>query len=373
MAPKSSFMLNINNTRINYDIKIGVLCSTKTKEDIHALRSFTNFWGLLLSNNNIKYKTIFLIDENDDELNLKISQDYCFYKTKKTGCLKWIDYLRSCEHNDSKWYLFVDLKSSTHIDVLRDYLDDNYSYLDPILLIDSKNTEIEDKQNYIVRQLGETLIPNKYNPFEINNNFNLVHSRKSFIFSNSAVEKIKIWNRFDQYCDLVDRYQPYDTHQTVAIISKYSKIPICETDVLSTELKPEDFSYLNENGRFHHITNIDKNNNKYEEFFKLILDSQDPNTPINPRSYYKFTAPNVWDFWGDENYYGILYLRDDGVIIGSTERYNESYWQNFEEHIVFLDKNRNVTCILYKKDQNFYEGPFFYNSSSVHKIRKIIS
>jgi hypothetical protein len=362
--------IEIHNTGVNLDITIGVLCSPFTKDALYKVRNFSNFFGVLQSSENISYKIVFLIDEKENEVNLKIDKNYSFYKSNKVNSLKWIDYLYN-EPNTSKWYLFVDLNSSTHIDCLRNFLDENYCYTDPCLLIDSKNVEVEDKQNFITRKIGEYLIPQKYNPFEIKNNFTLIHSKNSFILSNAAVNKIKNWSRYEQYTSLAQDYNVYSTHESVSIIAKYSKIPISETSVLSKELSSKDYSYLNELGRYHHVSNINRNISEYENFFKQVLDSQDPNSPNILHSYYKFDILDVWDFFGNNQYYGILYLREDGVIIGSCERFNETYWQKFEEHLVFLDKEKNVTCILYKIDQNNYEGPFILDPSSTHKITRI--
>lgn len=86
------------------------------------------------------------------------------------------------------------------------------------------------------------------------------------------------------------------------------------------------------------------------------------------------TPSESYEFWGGHDglrHYGILRLNPDGTV-GLYSHHNEAFWSSSGDSITLYDLNRNPTCILSKKDDREYSGPFLGSGpKSTHRLIKL--
>jgi hypothetical protein len=83
---------------------------------------------------------------------------------------------------------------------------------------------------------------------------------------------------------------------------------------------------------------------------------------------------NCYSFWGGSDgnrHYGTIKLREDGKI-GMYHHHNETFWSASGDSITFYDDVGKPTCVLYKKNDNEYSGPFLGGGSkATHRIIRL--
>lgn len=100
----------------------------------------------------------------------------------------------------------------------------------------------------------------------------------------------------------------------------------------------------------------------YCERLWYYIFNMDESNSANPKDSYNF-----WGGHDGNRHYGILKLNKDGTI-GMYSHYNETFWSEKDDSIIFYDANKRPTCIMNKTENGEYKGKFLGDTMSVHRL-----
>jgi hypothetical protein len=358
-----------------FDITLCVLACAKSEKHIQRLKDFVEIFGFKLSNPEIKARVVFLVD---DEPRPEFLDPFFVWRNVPSTILssRFVKYMINEEEFNSNWVMQVDDDSSTDLDKTVELLRQFYDHDDCVVLMGGRNTDLEPNQQAILRRMDIKNFffeSNDINSFEGTPYF--FHAWEPSIFSVPAIEKMKKWDRINEYLDLCSKYEPVYGDQTPYVIAKLSKVPVSECLFLSSLPKDDEYSAINHNGRFSHIHYITPDKwGGFEEFkIKMAEIKKGVFTQTKEKE-----ADNLWEFWANdsgglgesERYIGLLKFNSDGSI-GIYQNPNESFWEAEDDNINLLDSDRNKTSVLSKISDEEYSGNFMLSSNIVHKIRKV--
>lgn len=247
-----------------YDLIFCVLATTKN----NRISQFAKI-GYKKSNK-YKIKIIYLVNNEDKPEFLEGEWFNCPGHSHSTRLTHYF----SKTDDKSRWFMQVDDDSCTDLDKTIELLDYFYDCQDPIMLTGSCSY-FPIVPRYIDRTPKmETLFLHTIDPklqqvlkkmqidhlfIETNdlNNFQVVprlcHGWEHNVFSFGGVEKIKKYNRLQEYIDQCLECKPEFSDEVPFLLSKIAKIPIAQCYFLTPLPELEEYTGINKNGRFTHI------------------------------------------------------------------------------------------------------------------------
>jgi len=346
------------------DLTFCVLACAKNEKYSARLRDFIDSYGFKMNREDIGVKFVFLVE--DEPRPDFLPKEHDWYNCPKTplSC-RFLRFLKDA-NIDSKWVMQVDDDSSTDIDKTCELLEQFYDHHDPMILMGGRNTDLEPSQQNIVRIMKvENFFFGSKNISTFDTTPYFVHAWEPSILSIEGVKKIKSWDRLHEYYNLCMRYRPGFGDQTPYVAAKIAKVPIVECLFMSPFNKSSDYSATKKDGRYSHIHYITDKWSGFEDFKlrmrvakKIVINGESPNE-------------DVWEFWGgssgNEAYYGMLSLNEDGTV-GIYKNDNEVFWTKNGESITFLDKNRQPTSVLKKMGEREFVGTYIKDGKTNHKL-----
>lgn len=255
-----------------YDLVLCVLTSSKSER----LPIFQKI-GYKKSS---KYKTkiVYLVDTDEKPDYLDESCDWynCFGGVGPSYTCRFIEYLKNT-YDEAKWFLQVDDDSCTDLDKTIDLLNYFYDYEDPAVLTGSLffflgmpryvdrseifdpcfSTNIDQKLQKVLRDME---VENIFVGIEDLNKFKIMptiaRGWEHSVFSCGAVNKIKKYNRLQEFVLRCAKLNPEFGDQAPFILAKLAKVPISSCFFLTPTPSIEEYSVINKNGRFSHIHHI---------------------------------------------------------------------------------------------------------------------
>lgn len=366
---------------MKYDFILAVLVSTANEKYIQRLKDFIQIYGFKFTNRyNISFKIVFLAGESEPNF-LKdiIAIEYEWYQLKDAPIAqRFLDYIYTQPIN-YKWIFQVDDDSSTDIDRTYEILTDFYDYQDPICLISGRTGDMCIKQQFILRDMKIRNI--FFGKSDLNGHEGtpmFVHSWEATLYSNTAVQKIKLNNRTKEYIGLVDKHKVWWTDNGASVLAKICKVPIVESTFFDSGAGLyEEYSAINPKGRLTHIHYILDSWIHYTDFIKKIKTNKDK---IFNTDYVDLDCEiDLWEFSSidtttmDRKFHGYMQLNQDGTI-GVYDNDNEKYWETSKEDtITLLDKTKKPTSLLFPQNNSTYLGDFLLdkNNKIKHELRKL--
>jgi hypothetical protein len=345
------------------------LACAKNEKYATRLKDFIGSYGFK-NNSDVDVNFVFLVEDEDRPSFLPTNYIWhnCFETPMSCRLLRYIKEVDI----KSKWVMQVDDDSSTDLDKTYEFLVQFYNHEDPMILMGGRNTDLEMTQQKILRLMciNNFLFKSKdISKFDTHPYF--VHAWEPSIISQKGIERIKQWNRLEEYFDLCLKNRPTFGDQTPYVAAKLSKVPIVECSFMSPFNKHQDYTALNPDGRFSHIHYVTDKWEGFNDFKQNMIDVK------NGKSIkLKDKKENLWEFWGgqkdEERFYGVINLNEDGTV-GLYYNDNEFFWNQEENQIVFLNAKKQKTSILSKVNDNQFEGQFLFNKSINHIIKKKIN
>jgi hypothetical protein len=350
-----------------FDIVLCVLACAKNEKYKKRLKEFTESYGYKAQNKGIKLKIVFLVEDEPkpDFLDESFGWYNCPGIPLSCRLLKFI----KDEPVDSRWTMQVDDDSSTDIDKTMELLDQYYDSGDCVLLMGGRNTDLELSQQNIMRIMN---VKNFFFGTKDINKFDttpyFIHAWEPSIFSAPAVERIKRWERIEEFYGHCARYRPIFGDQVPYVAAKMSKVPIVECLFMSPFCKSEEYSAVVPNGRFSHIHYVTEKWSGYELFKRRMLESKGKHPPP-PESQKEF-----WDFWREENgvrsHIGVMTFEDDKTV-GLYQNKNETYWDAADNKFMLMDEKNKPTTVMKRVSDGEYAGAFIENPKVTHRIIRV--
>lgn len=368
---------------MKYDFILTVLASVQQKKFINRIKNFIEIYGLKFTNhNNISFKLLFLADGPEPDFIKSLCSNYDYEWSNCDDTLISLRFLNYIYQNpiNYKWIFQVDDDSSTDIDRTYEILSDFYDYNDPICLISGRTGDMCIKQQMILRDMRIRNI--FFGKSDLNGNQGppmFVHSWEATLYSMSAVQKIKLCNRTEEYLKLTHKHKVWWTDNGASVLAKICKVPIVESTFFdSGNGLYEDYSAINAKGRLTHIHYIIDSWEKYEDFLKKM---QEHNDKVFKTDFSDIDneAVNLWEFSSINTttmvreFYGNMQLNNNGTI-DIYNNTNEKYWEKSKEGVITLfDQNRTPTSLLYPQNNQVYLGDFLLDEDNKikHELRKI--
>lgn len=351
---------------MNWDMNLCVLACAKNEKYSRRLHEFVDSYGYKLERKDVKVRITFLVEDEPRPEFLDDSFGWYNCPGMPLSC-RLLKYLKD-EPADSRWLMQVDDDSSTDIDKTLELLEQYYDPGDALLLMGGRNTDLERSQQNILRLMRvENFFfgSNDINKFDTTPYF--VHAWEPSIFSAPAVERIKKWDRLDEFYGLCLQYRPIFGDQVPYVAARMSKVPIVECLFMSPFAKSEEYSAAVPDGRFSHIHYVTEKWSGYERLRRRMLEGK--GRPVEKKP----DEPQMWDFWAEENgsrrHIAVLTLKDDRTI-GLYEHDNEHYWDMVEDKMILLNKDNKPTSVLSKVSEDEYSGKFLPNDRITHTLRK---
>ena len=349
-------------------ITLCVLACAKNEKYRKRLEDFVDSYGFKKSNPDVSAKIVFLVEDEPKPEFLDDSFGW-FNCPGLPLSMRFVKYISEVKC-DTDWTMQVDDDSSTDLDKTAELLEQYYDPKDPVVLMGGRNTDLEGALQSTLRIMK---VPNFL--FESNNisSFDttpyFIHAWEPSIISKSAMEKIKSWDRLEEFMDICINRKPVFSDQAPYVAARLAKVPIAECLFLSPFCKSHDYSAINPKGRFSHIHYVTDKWNEYEQFKKNMLEAKNGfSITANPN------AGDIWDFYaekqGIQRHISIIRLDSDGKI-GLYENFNEKYWRMEEKSIVLLNANNTPTCILKEEGEGKYIGEFIPDPEIKHCLSKI--
>lgn len=226
--------------------------------------------------NKYNSKIVYLI--NNEEKPIEINDEW-YNCPGYHHSTRLIYYLQNT-NDQSRWYMQIDDDSCTDIDKTIELLDYFYDYQDSIMLTGSSSYfptvpryldrtprmetlfshTIDPKLQNVIKDLN---IKNLFIETDDLNKFEtiprLCHGWEHNVFSKGAFEKIKKYNRTQEYLDSCIKNKPEFSDEVPFIFSKLAKIPISQCSFFSPLPEIEEYTGINKCGRFSHIHHMTEN------------------------------------------------------------------------------------------------------------------
>jgi|TARA_B100001094_G_scaffold333415_1_gene411847 hypothetical protein len=369
---------------MKYDFIIAVLSSPRQEKFLKRIKNFIEIYGLKFTNhNNISFKLLFLADGPEPDFIKSLCSNYD-YEWSDCGndaptSLRFVNYIYKNPIN-YKWIFQVDDDSSTDIDRTYELLSDFYDYNDPICLISGRTGDMCIKQQMILRDMKMRNI--FFGRSDLNGHQGppmFVHSWEATLYSMSAVQKIKLCNRTEQYLKLTHKYKVSWTDNGASVLAKICKVPIVESTFFdSSNDIYEDYSAINPKGRLTHIHYIIDSWENYKDFLTKMQENKDKVFKTDFGDIDNKTI-HLWEFYSintstlERKFHGNMQLNKDGTI-DIYNNTNERYWERSKEDIITLfDENRKPTSLLYPQNNQVYLGDFLLDRDNKikHELKKI--
>jgi hypothetical protein len=349
------------------DILLCVLACAKNEKYTKRLKEFVDSYGYKLENKNIRAKVTFLVEDEPRPDFLDASFGWYNCPGMPLSC-RLMKYMKD-EPVDFKWLMQVDDDSSTDLDKTFELLEQFYDPDDCVLLMGGRNTDLEMSQQNIMKVMR---IENFFFGSSDINRFDttpyFIHAWEPSIFSGPAVERIKSWERLDEFYSHCLRHRPIFGDQVPYVAAKLSRVPIAECLFMSPFSKAEEYSAVVPNGRFSHIHYVTDKWSGYEILRRKMLELK--GKPLPPVESYK----EMWEFWAEENgtrrSIGVVTLNDDKTV-GLYNHENERYWDMVDEKFMFMNSSNKPTTIMDKVSENHYSGKFMINPRITHTLIKM--
>lgn len=217
-----------------------------------------------------KYKTkvVYLV-ENEERPNY-LKKDSDWYNSNYYYGIRYLDYLRSTK-DKSRWFLQVDDDSCTDIDKTIEFLDFFHDWNDSVCLgtivnklkmtryFDRSSKDIFINSCYFDSKFKSILKKTIDKEIDLND---FVISPKSFngweycIFSNKSVEKIKNFDKLNNYIENCQEIKPKFSDQPCYVLSNLLKISISNCFFMCPLPYYEEYTGINKNGNFSHIHHV---------------------------------------------------------------------------------------------------------------------
>lgn len=376
-----------------YDLILCVLTSQKSKR----LPIFQKI-GYKKSS---KYKTkiVYLVDTDDKPEYLGEDSDWynCFGGVGPSYSCRFIEYLKNT-YDEAKWIMQVDDDSCTDLDKTIDLLNYFYDYEDPVVLtgsfffflgmpryIDrSKNldpcfsTMIEPKMQKVIKDME---IENIFTGLDDLNKYNImptmVRGWEHSVFSCGSVNKIKKYNRLQEFVLRCAKLNLDFGDQAPFVLSKLAKIPISSCFFLSSSPSIEEYSAINKQGRFSHIHHICESWDQIEDFEHIIDENLVFDSAGDVESYFDSKKENTeWLFFHilenkikarcfikflSENKISIINSKIKGLVSHSAIpefdlNLNEKNYE-LEEKKWFFDEKNKIFVITNNSNQKIHFVP----------------
>ena len=362
-----------------YDFTLCVIACAKKEKYAARLKEFISIYGYVLKDKNIKVKFVYLA-EDEPRPSFLNKNDVWYNCLDVPMSMRFLKYIKDCE-NDSTWVMQVDDDSSTDIDSTFKMLNESYNSDDAIMLMGGRNTDLESAQQRILRSMKidnfffESSDIKKFEQIPY-----FVHAWEPTIVSKATIKRIKNWNRLEEYFKLCRGNRPIFGDQTPYVVARLAKIPIVECYFLCPFQFASLYSGINKKGRYSHIHYINEKWNYFTVFKKALKENLIFNTEEETQKYLfsgstvsinssEKISGNTWKFLGNGKLYGLMRLNKDGTIaIYSND--NERYWDLENGNIRLLNKDKKPTSILYKINEDKFEGIFLSNNNIIHKLTR---
>jgi hypothetical protein len=259
-----------------YDLILCVLATTKN--DRLSIFSKIGF----KKTDKYKTKIIYLIDN-------ETKPDFLDGEWHNSNCtfpMRFSQYLKNTDE-DFRWIMQVDDDSCTDLEKTIDLLDKSYDHTDAVCLTGSSSYYL-----YLPRYIDQTIIKEtclchgidprlQQSLREVNfidskdlNQFTSMpyinNGWENSVFSRKAVEKIQKNKNTQNFIDACLKNQPGFSDQVPFALANVSKIPISNCYFLSPMPNMEEYTAINETGRFSHIHHVTEHWDRLDIFEEII-------------------------------------------------------------------------------------------------------
>jgi hypothetical protein len=310
-----------------YDLVLCVLATTKN----NRLSQFSKIGHT--KTNKYKYKIVYLVDNEEKPVDLVEEWYNCPNYHHST---RLIYYLKNTNEK-SRWFMQVDDDSCTDIEKTIDLLDYFYDSSDSIMLTGSSSYFL-NVPRYLDRTLRmEMLFSHTIDPklqqvlkdMRIKNLFiktddlnkfevvpRLCHGWEQNVFSNRAFEKIKKYNRTQEFLESCSKNKPEFSDEVPFLFSKIAKIPISQCCFFSPLPDIEEYTAINNSGRFSHIHHMTENLDLTCHLEKIIKNNIKFNEKKEIEEYLESNIENSeWIFF---------HINNDQIISRCAIKFNEN-------------------------------------------------
>ena len=330
------------------------ICVLTCSKEKKRLKNFLKF-GIL--NKKEKVKIIFLSDEEKPTF-VKLECEWKNYKETHYS-LRFVKYLIE-EKNDSNWYLQVDDDSSTDVESFLETIKNNYDHADPIMLKTPTLTQYEEKATFASTSIEEGLNKTlKDLDFKLSDN-EFDHTWEITGLSYGGVEKIKKYKKNKDFLKICQENKTTFSDQVPFGFAKVSKIPIVDFFKFSPFPISEEFTALNEKGRYCHIHYIMEEWDEYENFKYLIENKIKINDceKLKEKIKNKNLKKTFWEVWQKEQKQKFYVFLDENNILKIQKTNEFLIWNLFNDIIEISNKN-NEKIKLIKITDNYFENEIY--------------
>lgn len=352
---------------LSFDIKLCVLACAKNEKYSKRLREFVDIYGYKLNNKKIRANITFLVEDEPRPDFLDESFGWHTSPGLPLSC-RLLKYLKE-EPVDYDWLMQVDDDSSTDLDKTVEMLGQYYEPSDSMLLMGGRNTDLERSLQSILRIMKMDNFffdSGDINKFDTTPYF--IHAWEPSIFSRSAVERIKSWDRLGEFYHHCLKYRPIFGDQVPYVAARFAKVPIVECLFMSPFHKSEEYSAVVPNGRFTHIHYVTEKWSGYERLKKRMLEAKGLHYEA------KQDCGPMWEFWAEEEgmnrHIAVLTLNEDRTV-GLYRHDNEFYWDMVDNKIILMNRHNKPTSILDRVSENEYSGKFLPNGRITHRLKLV--
>jgi hypothetical protein len=365
-----------------FDIILCVLATTKNNR-------LPVFSKIGYTGKNCKYKIVYLVDEEQRPDYLEYLEGDWHKSPGYPLSVRFCHYIQNT-NDQAKWTMQVDDDSCTDLDKTLELLDYFYDHNDCMILTGSCNyffnlpmyvDQSICRQNCSCNGLDPSLqkVLHKMNISHLGEDINcynispyVSNAWEHSIVSNAAINKLKNYNRLQEFIDNCLEFKPSFGDQVPYALCKIAKVPIANCYFLSPLPTIEEYSAVNKTGRFSHIHHVCEYWDAYNHLQKILNDNI---AFENSQQVEDYLQNNISD-----SYWFFYCIQDEKIFSRCAIRFHQDFsisildveW-NFNAIYNLCDKKwdlRNNDIIIKNSDNQ--ELVFIKSKSNLYKCDSFI-